>query len=201
MKLLHSPASPYVRKVMIVAHEMGLTDKLELVTGSGSPLAPNPETVAMNPLGRIPALTLDDGTLLSDSRVICRYFNHLGGGALYSSGADEFPIIAREALAEGIIDSALLIVYEGRLRPEELQFQAYIDGQMGKIERGMAAFNTRINEMSGDVTIDKLVLGTACGYLNFRMPDMGWQGRYPDLAAWFAEFEQRPSIQATMPVG
>ncbi|MEM9140824.1 MAG: glutathione S-transferase N-terminal domain-containing protein, partial [Pseudomonadota bacterium] len=106
MKLFHSPLSPYVRKCMIVAHELGLTDRIETVEGSGTPLAPNEAVVDANPVGRIPALVTDDAGTLMDSRVICRYLNHLGGGALYGSGAGEFPIIAREALAEGMIDSA-----------------------------------------------------------------------------------------------
>ena len=96
MKLMYSPLSPYVRKTMVVAHELGLVDKLELVERSGTPLAPNDDIVAANPVGRIPALILDDGSVLADSRVICRYYNHIAGGSLYGSGDGEFPIIARE---------------------------------------------------------------------------------------------------------
>ena len=201
MKLLYSPASPYVRKVMITAHELGLTDKLELSTGGSSPLDPNPDIVVVNPIGRIPALILDDGTALTDSRVICRYLNHVAGGSLYGSGDAEFPIIAREALAEGMIDSALLMVYEGRLRPEDKQFQPWVDGQRNKITTACARLNERIGEFGGDISIDKIALVTALGYLDFRMPDFGWRDGNSGLADWFAAMSERASVQATMPQG
>lgn len=201
MKLLHSPASPYARKVMITAHELGLVDRLDLQTGGSSPLDPNPDIVAANPVGRIPALILDDGTVLTDSRVICRYLNHLAGGALYGSGNAEFPIIAREAIAEGMIDSALLIVYEGRLRPADMQFQPWIDGQKRKILEACTRLDGRIGEYAGDVTVDKIALAAALGYLDFRMPDLGWRTGRGALADWFAGFSERDSIKATMPVG
>ena len=201
MKLYHSLTSPYVRKVMITAHELGLTDKLELSTGGSSPLDPNPDIVAVNPVGRIPALILDDGTALTDSRVICRYLNHVAGGSLYGSGEAEFPLIAREALAEGMIDSALLMVYEGRLRPEDKQFQPWVDGQRNKIMTGCARLNERIDEFGGDISIDKIALAAALGYLDFRMPDFGWRDGNSGLADWFAAMSERASIQATMPQG
>ena len=199
MKLMYSPLSPYVRKTMVVAHELGLVDKLELVERSGTPLDPNEDIVAANPVGRIPALILDDGSVLTDSRVICRYYNHIGGGALYGSGEAEFPIIAREALAEGMIDSALLCAYEWRLRPEEMRFQPFVDGQRAKVLRGAQAFEKRIGEMSGDLTIDKIALGCALGYIDFRLPDLGWRDSCPKLEAWYAKFAQRPAMQATKP--
>lgn len=201
MKLLYSPASPYVRKVMITAHELGLADRFELVTGGSSPLEPNPAITAVNPVGKLPALILDDGTVLADSRVICRYLNRLGGGALYGSGAAEFPIIAREAMAEGMIDAALLVVYEGRLRPENIRFEDYVEGQRGKIRRGLDAFEARVAEMAGDPTIDKIALGAALGYFDFRGPVGEWRGGRPGLAAWYSAWAERPSMQATMPVG
>ena len=201
MKLLFSPASPYVRKVMITAHELGLVDKLEMQTGGSSPLDPNPDIVAANPVGRIPALVIDDGTVLTDSRVICRYLNHIAGGSLYGSGDGEFPIIAREAIAEGMIDSALLMVYEGRLRPEDKQFQPWVDGQKRKILEGCTRLNDRIGEYGGDMSIDKIALAAALGYLDFRMPDFGWREGRQGLADWFAGISERDSIKATMPVG
>jgi len=199
MKLFYSPLSPYVRKCMVVAHELGLADRIEKLERSGTPLDPNPEIVAANPVGRIPALLTEDVGTLMDSRVICRYLNHLGGGALYGSGLAEFPIIAREALAEGMIDSALLAAYEARLRPEEIRFQPWVDGQRAKVKRGAKAFEDRIDEMSGDLTIDQIALGAALGYVDFRHPDLGWREACPKLAEWYAGFSDRPSMQATKP--
>ncbi len=201
MKLLYSPASPYVRKVMLTAHELGLVDRLEMQTGGSSPLDPNPDIVAVNPVGRIPALITDDGVTLSDSRVICRYLNHVASGSLYAAGEAEFPMIAREALAEAMIDSALLVVYEGRLRPEDKQFQPWVDGQKRKIVDACTRLNQRIDEYSGDISIDKIALGSALGYLDFRMPDLGWRDGRPGLADWFGAFSERASMQATAPAG
>lgn len=201
MKLYHSPASPYVRKVMITAHELDLVDRIELVRAASSPLDPNADVVAQNPVGKIPALVTDDGTVLTDSRVICRYLNHVAGGVLYASGEDEFPIIAREAVAEGMIDAALLIVYEGRLRPDEMRFEPWVEGQKKKILTGCARMNERIGEFSGGITIDKIALGAALGYFDFRMPDLGWRDGNAGLADWYSEFSKRPSMTATEPVG
>ena len=201
MKLLHSPASPYVRKVMVTAHELGMADKLVLQTGGSSPLDPNPDIVAVNPVGRIPALIRDDGFVLTDSRVICRYLNHVAKGSLYGSGEEEFEIIAREALAEGMIDSALAIVYEGRLRPEEMRFQPWVDGQTRKILEGCTRLEGRVAELGGDFTIDQIAIRCALGYLDFRLPDLVWREGRPALAEWFEAHSKRPSIRATMPVG
>ncbi|MEM7422695.1 MAG: glutathione S-transferase [Pseudomonadota bacterium] len=199
MKLFYSPLSPYVRKVMIVAHELGLVDAIETVEGAGTPMAPNNDVVAANPVGRIPALVTDDAGTLVDSRVICRYLNHRGGGNLYGSGAGEFPIIAREALAEGIADSSLLAAYEYRLRPEEIRYQPWIDGQRAKMMRGLKAFDDRIAEMDGDMTIDGVALIAAVGHIDYRHGDLGWRETCPALAEWISGLADRPSVAATAP--
>lgn len=201
MKLFYAAASPYVRKVMIVAHELGLADGIETVVAPSSPLDPNPDVVGANPVGKIPALVTDDAGTLIDSRVICRYLNAKAGGSLYGEGAEQWPIIAREALAEGMIDALLLAVYEGRLRPEDKQFQPWVDGQLGKAMRGAQAFESRLGELDGPLTIDQVALGAALGYADFRHPGLGWQDSCPGLAQWYAGFSARASMQATIPAG
>ncbi len=153
----------------------------------------------MNPVGRIPALITEDGAVLADSRVICRYLNAQAGGSLHGSGADEFPIIAREAQAEGMIDSCLLVAYEGRMRPDDKRHEPWIEGQKAKARRGAAGFNARIGEMGGDLSIDQIALGCALGYADFRIPDLGWRDGNAALAAWYEDFSQRPSMVATAP--
>ncbi len=199
MKLYHSPLSPYVRKVMVVAHEVGLLDDIETVDGSGTPMAPNDEAVAVNPLGKIPALVTEDGLTLYDSRVICRYLDHKGGANLYPGGAAQFPVLSREALAEGMIDAALLTAYEWRLRPEELRFQPWVDGQRAKVMRGVDAFERHIDAMAGHLTIDKIALGCALGYIDFRIGDLNWRDEHPGLAAWYKDFSGRQSMKETAP--
>lgn len=198
MKLFYSPLSPYVRKCMIVAHETGLMDKIEIIERAGTPLDPNDEIVAANPVGRIPALVTDDAGTLVDSRVICRYLNHVGGGSLYGAGED-FAILSREALAEGITDSSLLAAYEFRLRPEEIRFQAWVDGQHAKMLRGFKAFDARVAELDGDLTIDQVSLIAAMGHADYRHPGLAWRDHCPALAAWEAKMAERPSIAATAP--
>ena len=198
MKLFYSPLSPYVRKVMVTAHELGLIDQIEMLTHATTPLDPNPEVVAANPVGRIPALVTDDAGTLMDSRVICRYLNAKAGGSLYGAGED-FALLAREALAEGVTDSSLLAAYEARMRPEEIRYQPWVDGQYTKIRNGLAAFEARISEMGGDLTMDKIALGAALGHIDFRHPTLGWRDDCPALAEWFAALSERPSMQATAP--
>ncbi|HET7409362.1 MAG TPA: glutathione S-transferase [Paracoccaceae bacterium] len=197
MTLYHSPLSPYVRKVMVVAHETGLLDEIETLNGSGTPLEPNEETVAQNPLGKIPALVTEDGMTLFDSRVICRYLDKLAGAGLYPSGSAEFPMLAREALAEGIIDAALLVAYEGRLRPENLRYRPWVDGQKDKVRRGIEAFERHIDALAGHLTMDKIALGCALGYVDFRLPELNWREGSPGLAAWYREFSMRQSMKDT----
>jgi glutathione S-transferase len=199
MKLYHSPLSPYVRKVMVVARETGLLDEIETVEGSGTPLQPNDETVAANPLGKIPALITEDGLTLHDSRVICRYLDARAGAGLYPTGATEFAVLQREALAEGIIDAALLTAYEWRLRPEAMRFQPWVDGQKGKVRRGIGEFERHIDAMAGSLTIDKVALGCALGYIDFRLAELNWRDEHPGLAAWYKEFSGRPSMKETAP--
>lgn len=199
MKLLHSPLSPFVRKVMVVAHELGMADRIELEAQGGTPTDPNPVIVAANPVGKIPVLFTDDVGPLFDSRVICRYLNAKAGGALYGSGDGEWPIIGREALAEGMIDAALLAAYEARLRPEEIRYQPWVDGQLAKVLKGCAAFEARIGEMGGELSIDQIALACALGYADFRHADLGWRDSCPQVAAWYEDFLARPSMQATLP--
>ncbi|MEM7057829.1 MAG: glutathione S-transferase [Pseudomonadota bacterium] len=199
MKLYYSPLSPYVRKVRVVAHELGLDDQIELVDRPTTPLDPNDEVIDANPLGRIPALvTADQGTLM-DSRVICRYLNHLAGGTLYGTEGEEFRVIAREALAEGMIDSALLAAYERRMRPEEMHFEPWVDGQLAKARRALQAFDARVDELSGPLGIDQIALGCGIGYIDFRHGTLGWREGCQKLDAWYEKFAQRPSMQATKP--
>lgn len=199
MKLYHSPLSPYVRKVMVVAHETGLLNEIELIDGSGTPLAPNDETVAANPLGKIPALVTEEGQTLYDSRVICRYLDNKGGAGLYPTGATQFPALTREAMADGIMDAGILAVYEWRLRPEALRFQPWVDAQRGKIGRAIEEADRHIDALAGHLTIDKIALGCALGYVDFRLSDLDWRDGHPGLAAWYKEFAARQSMKDTAP--
>ena len=197
MKLYHSPTSPYVRKVMLTLHLTGQLGDVELIPGSGTPLASNPETLKANPLGKVPCLVTDAGDAIYDSRVICRYLDWRGKGGLYPEGADLFPVLTAEALADGIIDAGLLGVYEWRLRPEDKRFQPYVDGQVGKITRGLDVMEQAAVVLDGPVNAAKVAAGACLGYMDFRYPQLNWRDTRPKLAAWFEGFAATSAMQVT----
>ena len=199
MKLYHSTTSPYVRKVMAVLHIAGLADRTELIPGSGTPLKPNEETIGANPLGKVPCLVTDDGEALFDSRVITRYLADLGRAGLYPDDRI-WRVLTVEALADGILDAALLAIYESRLRPEEIRFAPWVEGQKAKALRATAALDDRLDEdLTGALTIAHVAVGCALGYLDLRFPDLGWRERSPRLDDWYAGFATEPFMEATTP--
>lgn len=199
MKLFYSPTSPYARKVYVLAQEAGIQG-MELVSASGTPVAPDAAVIAKNPLGKIPALICDDGRVLYDSRVICQYLDDLSGKGFYGAGDTRWDILTLEATADGILDAALLMVYEWRVRPEELRFAPWVDGQWAKIDRALDAIESQwLGLLAGPMTMAHIAVGAALGYLDFRHGDRNWRQTRPNLAAWAAAFETRASMQSSIP--
>jgi len=200
MKLAYSPASPYVRKVMILLHETGQLDDVELVEGSGTPLEPNAETVQKNPIGKIPALERPDGATLYDSRVICAFLDDRAGGKLYPSGSRRWETLTLEATGDGIMDAALLMTYEGRLRPEEKRMDAFVDAQFAKVSQACAALNTRwMSHLAGPLDMGQVAVACALAYVDFRHGHRDWRTGHDALATWFAKFSESDAMQATKP--
>jgi glutathione S-transferase len=203
MKLRYSPASPYVRKVMVLAYETGLEPKLERIATTVLPVKENAELSRENPLVKVPTLVTDDGQVLFDSPVICEYLDSLHGGAKLfpPSGAPRWTALRLQALGDGILDAALLARYEKAVRPQELLWADWVDGQMRKIRHGLDALEANIGELAGAPTIGIIAVACALGYLDFRFADENWRAARPKLAGWYADFAQRPSMQATVPQG
>ena len=203
MKLYQSPASPYVRKVVVVAHEIGLIDQIELAAVKTAPGAPDADVAQANPVKKIPALVTDDGLSLFDSPVICEYLDsqHEGPKVFPEPGNARWHALRVQAAADGLLDAALLIIYEGRIRPEELHFKPWTDAQMSKVDGALAALNTWSEDFGDRVDIGTISAGCALGYLDFRFPDKDWRGANRALATWYERFSARPSMQATKPVG
>ncbi|MEY8829109.1 glutathione S-transferase [Sedimentitalea sp. XS_ASV28] len=200
MKLYHSPASPYVRKVCVLLHELNRTDAVELKTVTTTVMASDDGLKAANPLARLPSLERPEGTTLYDSRVITAYLNDLYGGGLYPQGGARWDTLTLEATGDGMMDSAVSMAYEVRLRPEERQSTDWLEAQWSKITRALAALNARwMSHLSGPVTMGHVSVGCALGYLDFRHGPRNWRHGNDALAAWFAEFESRASMQATRP--
>ena len=201
MKLHHSPTSPYVRKVMILLRETGLADRVTLVPHASTPMAEDPALVAAAPLARIPCLERADGPNIFDSRVICRYLDSLHEGRkLYPEGTALWSTLTLEALADGILDSAVSAIYEVRLRPEGMRFQPWIDAQKGKVARAIGALEAEwIAHLAGPLDAGAIAVASALGYVDFRHGDLNWREGRPKLAAWHAAFSERPSYAETAP--
>lgn len=200
MKLYYAPTSPYVRKVMIVLEETGQLDDVELVNVATTPVAADPSLLAKNPLAKVPALERPDGPTLYDSRVITAYLDARGGDRLYPAGARRWDTLTLEATADGILDAALLMTYETRLRPEDKRMPEWVEGQWDKIARGAAALNTRwMSHLSGPLDMGQIAVGCALAYVDFRHGARDWRQGNDGLATWFKTFESRPWMVSTVP--
>ena len=165
MKLIYSAASPFVRKVNVMIHEVGLREQVTLSSVQTTALNTSPDARAANPLGKIPALILDDGRTLIDSRVICRFLNDLSGANLYPSD-QLWEVLTLEALADGIMESGVSMVYEARLRPEAQQSADWVAAQWDKIShalkaleaRGFTALDGNLNERARELHARELLL-------------------------------------------
>ena len=197
MKLRYSPASPFVRKVLVVAKETGLDSRIEPVATSTTD--PASGLAKENPLGKVPSLRLDDGTNLYDSRVICEYLDSLHGDPklLPASGEARWTALRRQALGDGIMDAAVLRRMESR-RPANEQSPAYGEAQRGKVTAALDLLEREADGLDGGIDIGAIAIGCALGYLDFRFAHEDWRQGRPKLARWFEGFARRPSMQATV---
>ena len=194
MKLAHSAASPYVRKVNACAIARGIDGKIERWKVGTT----DPALLEFNPLSKVPTLITDDGVMLYDSPVICEYLDSIGSAPKLfpAAGPARWKAICQQALGDGILDALILCRYE-TTRPEDRRWAGWTDGQMKKAHQGLATAERE--DLSGPRTIGHVTLGCTLGYLDFRFPNDGWRQRHPGLAAWYREAEQLPSMQATKP--
>jgi glutathione S-transferase len=201
MQIRVNAASPFARKVRIVVRETGLTDRIEEIQTVVSPVTPNIDLAGQNPLIKIPALTLADGTALYDSRVICEYLDTLAGTTLFPrSGPERWRAVCQQALCDGILDAAVTTRYEVAVRPEPLRWSKWIDGQRSKIEGGLAALAKAQPQFGAHFDIGQIGAACVLGYLDFRFPEMDWRSRHPGLTTWFEGASKRASVRDTFPV-
>lgn len=202
MKLHWSPRSPFVRKVMVVLHETGLASRVELVRNPVALDKPNAVLMQDNPLSKIPTLVLDDGSVLFDSRVIAEYLDGLHDGPrLLPSGVHErMTALTWQALADGILDVTLLwrYWYNDRNLPAVGSGDPFLESFALKTHSGLDHLETLADTVAATpVNIGHISIGCLLAYLDFRWPVLTWRDNRPKLAAWHAEFEARPSMQAT----
>jgi len=199
MKLFYSPASPFVRKCLAVAHEVGLRKKIELVPAAAHPVNRDRSVVAHNPLGKIPTLITDEGAALYDSRVICEYLNAQGKGDLIPAGPARWNVLAEQSLADGMMDAAVLGRYETVLRPEPLRWGDWTTGQLEKVASGLDEIERRAPAFGNRVDLGTIAVGCTLGYLDFRYAPLAWRDKHPNAASWFERFGARESMAATRP--
>jgi len=195
MKLFSNAASPFARKCRVIAQELGI--KLEEVRTL--PMQ-DPEFRRVNPLGKIPALLLDDGSVLIDSPVICEYLNHHGGGkffpvdTIWKAATGRWKALGLAALGDGIADAAVAWIILGRENPVP---EAGRKRQMDTVLAGLDALE-RV-KFADPPTIGEITVACAIGYVEFRMPDLDWKSSRPNLSAWYAKISDLPSMKATAP--
>jgi glutathione S-transferase len=200
MQLYFSPNSPFVRKVMVTAHEVGVADRMQV-----SPTdvwAPNPPVAAANPLGQIPTLVCEDGTVLYDSGVICEFLDEaFGDGRLMPpQGAARWRLRRLEALGNGLLNAAVTRTLELRRRPSALRWEDLLARQQGIMRRCYDALETEAGGFD-PAAPDLAQIATACAlaYVDRRLPEDGWREGRPALAGWFASFAERESFAGSAP--
>jgi glutathione S-transferase len=198
MKMRYSPTSPYVRKVTITAIETGLDGRIERITTDIR--EPGENFLADSPLGKVPALTTDDGLVLFDSAVICEYLDslHEGHRLFPVEVPQRWRTLRLMALGDGILDAAVLRRME-TLRPDREQSPPWIERQKGKVGRGLDMLEREVPRFAPDITIGQITIGSCLGWMDFRFPDEDWRIGRPMLADWYSMFMSRPSMQATAP--
>ena len=201
MKLYYALPSPYVRKVLVVADELGLASRIERIDCHVSPLSPDASLNADNPLGKIPCLVTDDGLSLYDSRVICEYLDSAAGGGrlIPAEGERRWKVLRLQALADGMLDALVATRYETFLRPEQHRWDAWIEGQLAKADRALDFAESQADNYAGHVCLGTIALACALGYWDFRYVERPWRSSRPKLAKWFETFSTRPSMVATKP--
>jgi glutathione S-transferase len=188
-----------VRKVHVVLHETGQVNDVEIVPVKTSPVATAADVAAANPIGKIPALIRDDGPALYDSRVICRYLDARAKAGLYPD-ARLWEVLTLEATGDGIMDAAVLVTYENRLRPPNLVSEDWVEAQWAKVASAVSALNSNwISHLSGPLDMGQIAVGCALGYLDFRHDARNWRKGNGALDDWYAAFAERPSMKATAP--
>jgi glutathione S-transferase len=201
LTLRSSPASPFVRKVRIAANVLGLDREITLEFADT--MSASDSVRQQNPLGKIPALVLEDGTVLFDSRVILDYLDHRAGGGriIPTDVGARFAALRLHALADGLMDASVLLVYEGRYRPAERHEPKWLELQAGKVARALAALEAAPPALTQVPDVGQIALACALGYRDFRFQGT-WRGDHPRLVAWLDGFAARvPAFAATTPQG
>ncbi len=198
MKLRYAKTSPFVRKVLVLADELGLADRIDLaptdVWSSDTDISRD------NPLGKVPALVTDEGTFLG-SFACCDYLQRRSGGArlIPEELKDRWRVMQIHGLGDGLMEASVAYIIESLRRPKEFVYPGYLDRQFEKMRRSLAALAARRADLE-HVDLGSITTACALGYLDLRFADIwDWRAAAPQLADWYADFAKRPSMQKTRP--
>lgn len=198
MKLFYSVPSPYARKARIVLIEARLEGRVE--TEALDPWSDPTGYRDHNPLGKVPALTRDDGPALFQSNAVCEFLNAEGGGQLYpDDGPSRWTALRQLALADGILDASVTARMELTFHEPGDISQKLVERQELSVAQAIDALESETDALDGPITIGHIAVACALGYRDFRFADVNWRAAHPKLAAWFAIFAARPSMTATDP--
>ncbi|XAH22036.1 glutathione S-transferase N-terminal domain-containing protein [Xylophilus sp. GW821-FHT01B05] len=199
MQLKFSPFSPYVRKVMVLAHELGLDARIEKQPVAQSPYEPAADVGRLNPLGKVPVLVTDDGVALFDSTVACEYLSHLAGDEQWfpPPGITRWEALRCNAVAGGLLEAAQLCRMEAA-RPAGMRYAKWSDAQMRKVVQALDFLEVHLPTQED---IGAISVACALGWQDLRWPDLGWRDGRPALQAWFGQFAGRASFACTAPPG
>jgi glutathione S-transferase len=199
MRLRHSGASPFVRKVLVFAHETGLRERIDIVPTDV--WAADNEIFLDTPLGKVPVMVTVDGTF-NGSILCCEYLDslHAGPRLIPNEPARRWPVLQRHALADGILEAAVAHVIEQTRRPAAFVYPGMLDRQRDRIRRTLDVIEADCGACRA-VDLAAVTLGCALGFLDFRHGAVQWRVGRPKLTDWYTAFAQRPSMQATWPSG
>lgn len=196
MKIYFSPTSPFVRKCLVTAAELGLANELVLLPSNAHPVERDHALIALNPLGKVPTFLDGAGQVLYDSRVICEYLNDRAQGVLFPRAPClRWAVLTRQSLGDGMMEAALLARYEDASRPEPLRWSAWRVAQLDKVATSLRALEDSGGIVpSGDIDIGMISIACALWYLDLRFPDLAWRNAHPTIASWYACFSLRASM-------
>lgn len=201
LQLYSSAPSPFGRKILLAAHSLGLADRLQVISSDTND--PQDANRQLNPLGKIPTLQTPDGVLY-DSRVILNFLDQQVPGRLFSPDpAARLKTETEAALADGIMDAAILIVYESRFRPETHFVARFVEYQRDKIRRALHHIEAGkpAYDRAGQPDAGQIGLACALDYLDLR-GQLDWRAEAPSLTGWMADFAaSAPGYHATLPPG
>lgn len=193
LQVYFSPFSPFVRKVLVSAAELGID--IERLPSNTNPVTRDPTVVAVNPLGQVPTLLAGDEALY-DSRVICEYLDHGHGKLFPAAGPARWQVLREQSLGDGLIGAALLRRYEQVIRPDGMRFRPWFDGQHEKVVSALDQFAAWVPDFGERVDIGTITVACALAYLDLRFPEEDWR-EHRALADWHATFSLRASMQST----